>query len=191
MWFLSEVDASWTLFLDRDGVINQRKPGRYIQYPEELIVLPGVLEALYHFNNIFAYIIVVSNQQGVGKGLMSIDQLTAVNDYLKDTVESAHGRIDEIYACTELEGFDSWCRKPSPGMAFQAQKDFPLIDFEKSIMVGDMESDILFGKKLGMKTVFVKNSYSGALGVKAEIVVEGLLSLYHLIESEKKRPYRI
>jgi histidinol-phosphate phosphatase family protein len=189
MWFLNEIDTGWTLFLDRDGVINQRKPGGYIQYQEDLVFLPGVLESLYHFGDIFAYIIVVSNQQGVGKGLMTMDELTAVNDCLKDKVEQSHGRIDEIYTCTELEGFDAWCRKPAPGMAYQAQKDFPLIDFSKSIMVGDMESDIIFGKNLGMKTVFVKNSNSGVLQAKADIIVDGLLSLYHLIVSEKKSHY--
>lgn len=186
MWFLHELDAGWTLFLDRDGVINKRKPGGYITHPDEFEFLPGVLEALYRFDELFAYIIVVSNQQGVAKGLMSVEELNRVNEYMKSSIENAHGRIDEIYVCTELDGFNSWCRKPSPGMALQAKKDFPEIDFSKSIMVGDMESDIVFGKNLGMKTVFIKNNYSNTVTVQADIYVDGLLSLYKLIKSEKR-----
>lgn len=186
MWFLHELDAGWTLFLDRDGVINKRKPGGYITRPEEFEFLPGVLEAFYRFDELFAYIIVVSNQQGVGKGLMSVEQLNKVNEYMKSSIENAHGRVDEIYVCTELDGFNSWCRKPSPGMALQAKKDFPEIDFSKSIMVGDMESDIVFGKNLGMKTVFIKNNYANTVKVQADMYADGLLSFYKLIKSENR-----
>ncbi|MEM6726324.1 MAG: HAD-IIIA family hydrolase, partial [Bacteroidota bacterium] len=66
------------------------------------------------------------------------------------------GRIDSIYACTGLDGDNPHCRKPNPGMGEQAKVDFPAIDFDRSIMVGDSLTDILFGKGLGMKTVFLR-----------------------------------
>ena len=156
---LYDVDASWTLFLDRDGVINERLYGDYIKVPDEFHFLPGVLEAFYHLEDKFAYQIVVTNQQGIGKGLMSHEQLSEIHAKMIHAIEASGGHIDEVYYCSDLDGFDSYFRKPNPGMALQAQSEYPLIDFKKSIMVGDSPSDMEFGKKLGMVTVLVSEIY--------------------------------
>jgi histidinol-phosphate phosphatase family protein len=148
-----KVDREWTLFLDRDGVLNKRLEGRYVTTPQELIILPGVGEAMSLFSSLFDRIIIVTNQQGIGKEIMSHQDLSHVHDSLLTQISFFGGRIDEIYYCPDLAHEDSPNRKPNPGMGFQAKKDFPEINFRKSIMIGDSESDIQFGKALKMITV--------------------------------------
>ena len=149
-------DKSWTLFLDRDGVINQRIPGAYIEYPSQFKFTKNCLEAMAIFNKIFGRIVVVTNQQGIGKGIMSESQLADIHHFMKVLVGRAEGKIDQIYHCPELAKFNPECRKPKPGMAFQAKIDFPEIDFPKSVMVGDSVSDMEFGRRLNMTTVLIE-----------------------------------
>lgn len=149
------VNDEWTLFLDRDGVINRRIPDAYISDPEDFEFLPGVLDALACFSKIFRHLIVVTNQQGIGKGLMTPDQLDAVHDHMALEITKAGGCIDGVYYCGDLAKQTGNCRKPSPVMAYRAQEDFHDIDFHRSIMVGDTIADVGFGQNLGMKTVLV------------------------------------
>lgn len=153
-----EIDTSWTLFLDRDGVINRKIDGDYVRNMDMFSFLPGAIEAICNFGQLFGRIIVVTNQQGIGKGLMSKGDLEKVHGEMLEILMMEGGRIDEIYYCPDLAYELSNCRKPNPTMAIQAKTDFPEIDFKKSIMVGDSDSDILFGKQLGMTTVKISQS---------------------------------
>jgi len=147
---------SWTLFLDRDGVINERIPGRYIQHWDEFQFTPNCLEAIAMFGKIFQTIVVVTNQQGIDKGIMTKEELEKVHQTLLSKVKNSEGHIDKVYYCPHLKIHNPPCRKPNTGMAWQAKKDFPHIDFQKSIMVGDSFSDMEFGWQLGMRTVFIE-----------------------------------
>jgi D-glycero-D-manno-heptose 1,7-bisphosphate phosphatase len=142
-----------TLFLDRDGVLNHQKEGSYIFTWDEFIFYEGVLKAMQFFASQFKYIFIVTNQRGVGKGLMTEKELQQIHHNMQKSIELAGGRIDGIYYCTEGDG--SPCRKPAPGMAVKAQNDFPDIDFSQSIMVGNSMSDMEFGRNIGAATVFV------------------------------------
>lgn len=153
---IKEVDPGWTLFLDRDGVINQRLKGDYVKKWSEFRFVKGVLESMPVFAEIFGRIIVVTNQQGVGKGLMSQQQLDDIHGRMKESIIAAGGRVDLILSCTELSGSQSDCRKPDPAMAFWAKDRFPEIDFRRSVMVGDSITDIQFGENLGMTTVWIR-----------------------------------
>ncbi len=153
--FLKNIDKNWTLFLDRDGVINQRIVGGYVQHPDAFELLPGVPESLAFFSSVFGRIIVVTNQQGIGKGLMTEKQLETVHRKMLTKVAQAGGRIDAAFYCPDLASKPANCRKPSPFLALEARKQFPEIDFQKSIMVGDAKSDMDFGKQAGMFTVLV------------------------------------
>lgn len=144
-----------TLFLDRDGVLNARIPGDYIRDWEAFVILPGVLEALHFFANYFDRILVVTNQQGIGKGLMNEADLHQIHQRFLNAVHEFGGRIDKIYFCPDLSG-DNSCRKPNPAMALAAQRDFPEIDFSNAVMVGDSASDMAFGYQLGMQTVLIE-----------------------------------
>ncbi len=152
-----EITGEWTLFLDRDGVINKKLDGTYVMNPEQFEILPGVAEAVGVFSTLFGRIVIVTNQQGIGKELMTHEDLAAVHDKMIDILAWSGGRIDEVYYCPDLAHEDSPSRKPNPGMGWRAKEDFPEIDFRKSIMVGDSVSDIEFGKILKMITVRISN----------------------------------
>jgi D-glycero-alpha-D-manno-heptose 1-phosphate guanylyltransferase len=154
---LTKIDKSWTLFLDRDGVINEEKVGEYVLHWGEFIFSKGVLETFKKLSDAFGRIVVVSNQRGVGKGLMTEAALQSIHLEMQREVEIVGGKIDRIYYCTERED-KCFFRKPNPGMALKALNDFPGIDFSKSIMVGNKPSDMKFGRAAGMYTVFVKTT---------------------------------
>ncbi|MGB4960935.1 MAG: HAD family hydrolase [Saprospiraceae bacterium] len=159
-WPQIRINTEWTLFLDRDGTINERLHHDYVKSWEEFIFLPGVLDALAEFANLFRRIVIVTNQAGIEKELMSHEDLKSIHDQMMEYIIYYGGRIDEIYYCPYTATLDPLCRKPNPGMALEAQKDFPEINFSKSLMIGDTESDIAFGNKLGMKTILVGKSTS-------------------------------
>ncbi len=152
------IDRTWTLFLDRDGVINRKLPGDYVKTPEEFELLPGVAEAIRIFGEYFGRIVVVSNQQGIGKGLMTSEHLSKVDSYMHHLIKDAGGRLDESFYAPMLEKEQHIMRKPGIGMGLAARKIFPEIRFKKSIMAGDSLSDMQFGKCLGMKTVLINES---------------------------------
>ena len=152
------INDDWTLFLDRDGVINVRIIDGYVTKIEEFEFLPDVIESFKIFKNKFKRIIVVTNQQGVGKGLMKNEDVEKVHEFMIQEVRTNGGNIDKVYFCPQLKSETDNYRKPSPKMAFFAKNDFPEIDFSKSIMIGDMNSDIEFGKNAGMKTIFIGNN---------------------------------
>jgi D-glycero-D-manno-heptose 1,7-bisphosphate phosphatase len=166
------IDHTWTLFLDRDGVINERLLGAYVRSLDEFKFLPEVPNAIAQLSAIFGRVIVVTNQQGIGKGLMTERNLCDVHDYMCAVVEGKGGKIDYCYFAPELDGAESKMRKPRPGMALKAQADFPEIHFERCVMVGDSDSDIVFGKQLGMKTVRVRNIEP--IGIAADETVDNL-----------------
>ena len=101
----------------------------------------------------FKTIIIITNQRGIGKGLMTEDDLTGIHEHMLSEIQSNGGRIDKIYYCISTEKTD-FNRKPNPGMALLAKRDFPGIDFSKSIMVGNKLTDMLFGRNAGIFTVF-------------------------------------
>ena len=165
-----------TLFLDRDGVINTRVPGDYIRSVDMFTFDAGVLEALALLRPMFHRIVVVTNQAGIGKGLMSFADLDKVHQYLQKEA-TAHGcPIDGFYHCPNLSTDQAPCRKPNIGMGLMAKMDFPEIVFEASWMVGDSISDIEFGRRLGMKTALVQGKIGeDTHGTPSDIEVRNLL----------------
>lgn len=153
-----EIDRSWTLFLDRDGVINIESVGSYITEWSEFQFHDGAVGAIKLLSSIFGNIVVVSNQRGVGRGIMSIGSLREINANMKTAVANAGGRLDKVYSATAVADTDR-NRKPNTGMGLQAQQDFPEIDFKKSVMIGNSISDMEFGKRLNMHTVFLTTKH--------------------------------
>ena len=153
---LINVDNSWSLFLDRDGVINEKLDNDYVKNWGEFKFKEGALQAIAGLGKIFGRVFVVTNQRGVGLGLMTEEGLNEIHDRMHSEVISASGRIDKIYYCTAVDNCAE-CRKPNIGMGLRAKKDFLEIEFSKSVMIGDSISDMEFGKNLGMKTVFIRD----------------------------------
>jgi D-glycero-D-manno-heptose 1,7-bisphosphate phosphatase len=154
---LKKIDKSWTLFLDRDGVINHEKKLDYIYNYNEFEFYKGAKEALKIFAGIFPLVIIVTNQRGIGKGLMTEDDLQEIHTKMLHDIKEEGGRIDKIYYNISLQNDDP-LRKPQPGMALLARKDFPHINFQHSIMAGNNFSDMFFGRNAGMHTVFLKTT---------------------------------
>ncbi len=146
------VQADWTLFLDRDGVINQRIPDQYVSQVADFKWIAGAIEAIKYFKTRFAHVIVVTNQAGIGKALMTEQDLQVVHDHLRTTLPNA---VDLVLHCPHRPDQNCSCRKPKPGMAIQSRQLLPSIDFRKSVMVGDSRTDLMMGRRLGMGTVYI------------------------------------
>ncbi len=173
----AEIDRDWTLFLDRDGTINRRLMADYVKTVGQFDFLPGAEESIARFHELFKYIIIVTNQQGIGKELMSHEDLAEIHDFMSKKLNEVGANIDEILYCPHLAIFNPSCRKPNPGMAFQAQEIFPDISFKKSVMVGDTESDITFGNQLNMYTVLISPDRKDEEYFEADLVVRDLVEL--------------
>jgi histidinol-phosphate phosphatase family protein len=144
------------VFLDRDGVFNPHIPNGYLLNARDLVVIPGVPRAVRLLNDAGVRVIVISNQQGVGKGLMTMDDLAAIDVRLAEILaREAGARLDGTYYCTDLAGSGSPRRKPEPGMLFQAARDFNL-RIDETVFAGDSVSDIKAGRAAGvMATVLL------------------------------------
>ncbi|MFN4284501.1 MAG: D-glycero-alpha-D-manno-heptose-1,7-bisphosphate 7-phosphatase [Lacibacter sp.] len=183
---LPATDAGWTLFLDRDGVINEEMIGDYIKRPEDFHFIAGSLEALSMLHGFFKRIIVVSNQKGVGKGVMTAADLDAINQKMMEKIAAAGGRVDAAYYATATDPLDK-NRKPRPGMALQAQQDFPDIDFQKSIMVGNMAADMQFGRAIGACTVYIPTRPDGMpRPEEVDCVFKDLLSFARAVQQQRQ-----
>ena len=165
---LKEIDKTWTLFLDCDGVINKEKPEDYIYNYDEFIFYEGVTAALKIATEKFGRLLVATNQRGVGRGLMTEDDLEIIHRKMLRDIQLAGGKIEKIYYCISLDN-ESHCRKPNTGMAEAAKADFPDIDFSKSVMIGNNISDMEFGRNAGMYTIFLTTTHPDQAGPKASI----------------------
>ncbi len=149
-----------TLFLDRDGVINELLPMDYVKNTKDFVFRADALEALADLTTLFDYLIVVTNQQGVGKGLMSQNDLEIVHQHMLSNLYKNGARITKIYSCTHLKEENCDCRKPKPGMLIKAFKEYPDIRSEHSILVGDSPGDIDMANSCGIYSVAMIHSYN-------------------------------
>lgn len=178
-----QIDKSWTLFLDRDGVINVNKDDSYVFNRKEFIFKEGALEAMAELSTRFQKIIVVTNQRGIGRGLMTVEDLEDIHDYMKQSVASAGGRIDDIFYCPFDDNHHP-DRKPNPGMGLTAQKKYPEIDFARSIIIGDKSSDMKWGRNLKTKTVLISSDrYHGTIEDKdVDLFCSGLMEFVQILK---------
>lgn len=139
-----------TLFLDRDGVVNVWLPGDYVKDWSEFRFNDGFLDFIGRYSKSFKHIFIVTNQRGVGKGLMTMEQLEEIHSRMLKAINEAGGRIDRIYLCTSVSDSDPM-RKPNTGMAKQAMCDYPDVTMERSVMIGDQPSDRSFADNCGMR----------------------------------------
>jgi len=148
---LSEINIEPydTLLLDRDGTINVHLVGDYVKHWEEFEFIPGVLEVMPKLAQHFKHIFIVTNQRGVGKGIMTEADLTDIHKHMMEEIEKAGGRIDGIYYCTSLTDEDLR-RKPGRGIWDDIQRDYPDVKAERTLMVGDGDVDKEFAHNCGI-----------------------------------------
>ncbi len=143
------------LFLDRDGVINIRLVGAYVRKPSEFTLIDEILPLLREASKRGYKLIVISNQQGVGKGLMTHDDLDAVHKHMQELLRaSGSPTIDAIYTCTDLADTQSTHRKPAPGMLIDAMREHD-VDPSMSWFVGDSRTDAQAGSAAGVHTALI------------------------------------
>ena len=149
-----------TLFLDRDGVINKKLEQRYVTNFDEFVFVKNSDIAIRKLHKIFKRILIVTNQQGIGKGIMTEDDLNLLHWQMQRKLSVDFDLIDKIYFCPCLEVDNCNCRKPKTGMLENAKLDFPDMKIEDSFLVGDSDSDIIAGKKFGLTTIKVSSAFT-------------------------------
>jgi D-glycero-D-manno-heptose 1,7-bisphosphate phosphatase len=150
----------YTVFLDRDGVLNRKLPeGSYVRSWGEFELLPGVPEAIHKLKSAGLRVLVVSNQRGIALGLYTIDDVRQIHSEFQKLLLAQGTSIDGFYFCPHNYA-ECNCRKPLPGLFLDAKADSPEISAETSVMIGDSLSDIEFGRQLGMRTILVQGDPS-------------------------------
>jgi D-glycero-D-manno-heptose 1,7-bisphosphate phosphatase len=153
------------VFFDRDGTLMEEV--HYCKDPALVHVYPGVPDALARLRRAGFAIIVISNQSGIGRGLMTDDQYQAVQaEFLR---QIGPGLIDASYYCPDAPGVHSECRKPEPGMVLRAAREHA-IDLPTSFFVGDREADIECGRRAGARSILVRTGYGADQTCTADFV---------------------
>jgi len=143
------------VFLDRDGVINRKMPeGQYVKSWLDFEMLPGVAAAIGKLNQAGVGVFVVSNQRGIALGYYTSEDVEAVHEALQRVLKANAAHVDGFYFCPH-DREECTCRKPLTGLFERARTEFPQIDPKTSVMIGDSLSDVEFGKRAGMYTVFI------------------------------------
>lgn len=174
------------IFLDRDGVINQKPPdGTYVASVNELHFLPGAIDAVARLSQSGYSIFIVTNQRGIARGLMTQRDLDEIHLLLHRAVLRCGGRIQKIYVCTHDHQEKCQCRKPNPGMLLQAQLEYG-VDLKSSWMIGDSPSDLSAGRQAGCRTAIVNNG--AFVAAEAEVVGASLSEVAHMILQLRSRP---
>lgn len=140
-----------TLFLDRDGVLNRKIENGYVLAPENIEILPGILEFLHLAHSFFRQIIVVTNQRCVGRQMIKLADIEAINQLIN---EKTGNHISSFFVCPHLDEDNCACRKPKNGL-FLAAESLYNIDFQRSWMIGDSETDLIPAKNLLMSTIYI------------------------------------
>ena len=181
------------VFLDRDGTLNEERG--YLRNVDDLVLMPGVADAIKRFKDAGYLCILTTNQSGVARGFYGEEHVQALHKQLQQQLQEHAGtQLDLILYCPHLPPRadkpelnnayvqDCECRKPKPGMIMQALVVYPDIDLAQSYMIGDKASDVEFGHNAGCKTVLLKTGYGErvlagkyqALKVQPDVVAEGL-----------------
>lgn len=164
------LERKKTIILDRDGVINKKaKKSDYIKNWNEWEWIEGSKEAISILKKNNYQIIIVSNQAGIARGKMTDKDLDLIHLNMKNELSKSGGFIEHIYYCPHGWDDNCACRKPKPGMLFQAQRDFH-IDLSKTYFVGDDVRDIEAGNAADMKTFLVNENYNLLAFVKEKLI---------------------
>jgi D-glycero-D-manno-heptose 1,7-bisphosphate phosphatase len=144
------------VFIDRDGTINEQMG--YVNHISRFVVLPGTAEAIRLLNGRRYWVIILSNQSGVGRGYFPEELVEAVHGHLKAVLEAESAVIDGIFYCPHHPGARCDCRKPDVGMIRQACEQFD-IDLASSYVVGDRATDLEMAQRFGLKGILVTTGY--------------------------------
>lgn len=166
------------VFVDRDGTLNEDYG--YVTTPEQLVVFPGILEALARLNQLEVRVILLTNQSAIGRGFMTTQDFHRIHQKLEDLLRAKDGKIDAVYYCPHHPDEGCACRKPNIGMIQQAADKFSL-DLPLCYVVGDKGSDLEAAHRAGIQGVLVMSSEYSAAAVRARDA--GEFPIAHVAES--------
>jgi len=152
------------IFLDRDGVLIHNR-AKYIRTWDDVKIYPFTFQAISALAKLQYKIIVLTNQSAIGRGLVNTRTIHEINQQLENKIQANGGRIDRFYLCPHAPQDRCECRKPRPGLVFQAQNDFD-IDLENSWLIGDAYTDILAGVNSGIKNLILVQTGRGKKQLK-------------------------
>ena len=162
------------IFIDRDGVINKKAPkAEYVKSWDEFTFLPGSVEAMKLLSQHGYKIFIITNQAGIARGAMTENDLKNIHENLERELEKYNVKIEGIYYCPHGWNDGCECRKPKPGMLFQAAREHDL-DLSKTLFIGDDERDLQAGNAAGCRTVLVDSELSLLKVVKEKIINDKL-----------------
>jgi D-glycero-D-manno-heptose 1,7-bisphosphate phosphatase len=144
------------IFIDRDGVINQRRPDDYVLNWPQFIFVPGIREALKQIASLGLPMIVISNQAAVGKGLLDPAGLQEITAQMHRALAADGAFLTAAYYCTHRPDEDCACRKPKPALLYKAAEDFN-IDLSRSIFIGDSDTDVQAARAAGCEPVLFRS----------------------------------
>jgi D-glycero-D-manno-heptose 1,7-bisphosphate phosphatase len=142
-----------TIFLDRDGVINENRSD-YIKNWSEFHFIPGSKEAIARLTMVGHRVIICTNQAVVAKGIISIDTVEDIHHRMVMEISEAGGIVDQVYYCPHSKDALCSCRKPQPGMLLRARDDLD-VDLHDAVFVGDNISDVQAGLAAGVHPILV------------------------------------
>jgi D-glycero-D-manno-heptose 1,7-bisphosphate phosphatase len=177
------MEAFDAVFLDRDGTINVKPPEEsYVCSPSQLRLLPGAGEAIRALNDAGLLVLVVTNQRGVASQKMSLSDVHEVHRALAADLGRFGARVDGFYICPHADG-TCGCRKPEPGLLLQASRDHPGLRLERTVLIGDSETDVKAAAAVGASAVRLapKGTESAASCLFADLAsaVSALLAPAH------------
>ncbi len=169
------------IFLDRDGVINEKIEGSYVLAWDTFRYVPGIREALRQLSTLGHPIIIVSNQAGVGKGLMDRDTLIAITLRFVEELLAEGIRIDAAYYCPHTTETRCPCRKPQPGLLTQAAGDWD-VDLARSVFIGDSATDVEAAAAAGCHSIlFSANSLENKCGQTRAILAANTSEIFSAV----------
>jgi len=177
------------IFLDRDGIINRKADEhKYVLKYSEFEFMPGALSALRYFNEMGYGLVILTNQQCIGKGLLGVEELDSIHAKMRQVMGNNGITIDKIYYCPHRADQNCGCRKPEPGMFYRAQNELSYsIDMSASFMVGDSISDIEAGATYGIRTILVNGQTTSLSSIKPTHQVSHINEIVSILRWEEER----
>lgn len=176
------------VFIDRDGVLNTTLPP-YISRWQDYVWYPWTFAALRRLRQAGAFLFLITNQSGIGRGYFSESQLLDIHNRLQDRLDNAGIKVAELYYCPHRPEEDCACRKPKPGMLQQAVNAYD-VDLSKAFLVGDHYTDIEAGNAVGASTILVeslRNAGNGEMRVAPDYRATTLLNAANIIINQWER----
>lgn len=160
------IDRLDIVFLDRDGTLNWDEG--YLADPRHLVLFPGAADAVAALNAAGVKVALITNQSGVGRGVITPDALDRIHERLRALLAERGARLDGVYACLHRPEDGCACRKPATALALQAARDLA-VNAARSVMIGDKAADIEMGRRLGGRSILVRTGY----GAQTEVELSG------------------